>query len=321
VARGWPRCTGRVACARRPGIRRRSGPNGVRIDVAHAKENHVRERSFAALAAGGFHRIAYTEWGEADNPRVLVCVHGLTRNGRDFDDLARAMADRYRVICPDVAGRGRSEWLADKSQYAYPTYCADMAALIARSGAESVDWVGTSMGGLIGMMLAAQPNAPIARMVLNDVGSLIPKASLERIGTYVGTDPVFDGRADLEAHIRKVNAAFGPLTDAQWAHLAHYSARVDEAGKTRFRYDPAIALPFKTGPLSDVDLEPVWKAVRCPVLILRGAQSDLLLADTARRMRDGRPGVELVEFPGVGHAPALMDADQIDTVRRFLLQP
>lgn len=291
----------------------------VGVRVGSFEEIPLRERSLSALAVGGFHRIAYTEWGDADNPRVLICVHGLTRNGRDFDDLAREMADRYRVICPDVAGRGRSEWLSDKSQYAYPTYCADMAALIARSGADSVDWVGTSMGGLIGMMLASQPHAPIGRMVLNDVGSLIPKASLERIGTYVGTDPAFDGLADLEAHIRKVNAAFGPLTDAQWRHLAQYSARVDEAGKTRFRYDPDIALPFKTGPLSDVDLTPIWNAVRCPVLILRGAESDLLLADTAREMRDSRPGVELVEIPGVGHAPALMDAVQIETVRRFLL--
>lgn len=278
----------------------------------------MRQRSFAALSPAGFHRVAYTEWGEPDNPRVLVCVHGLTRNGRDFDDLARAMSDSYRVVCPDVVGRGLSEWLTDKSHYAYPQYCADMAALVARTGAETVDWVGTSMGGLIGMMLAAQRGTPIRRMVMNDVGSFIPRASLERIAIYVGTDPRFGSLAELEAHLRKINASFGPLTDAQWHHLAEHSAVVDADGSVRFRYDPGIALPFKSGPLSDVDLTPVWNAVRCPVLIVRGGDSDLLLADTARTMAASRAGVELVEFAGVGHAPALMDAAQIAAVGDFL---
>jgi len=281
----------------------------------------MRQRYFPALGQGGFHRVAYTEWGDPDNPRVLVCVHGLTRNGRDFDDLARALSDTWRVLCPDVAGRGESEWLADKAQYAYPTYCADMASLIARSGADTVDWVGTSMGGLIGMMLAAQHATPIRRMVLNDVGSFVPRASLERIAKYVGTDPQFAGVSELEAHLRVINGSFGPLTDEQWGHLAEHSARTAADGSVRFKYDPGIALPFKAGPLADVDLTAVWSTVRCPVLIVRGCESDLLLEETAKKMVSSRDGVKLVEFPGIGHAPALMDAAQIRAVSEFLRAP
>ncbi|HEX7951527.1 MAG TPA: alpha/beta fold hydrolase, partial [Burkholderiales bacterium] len=158
----------------------------------------MRERSLPCLSPHGFHRLAYYEWGDPDNSRVVICVHGLTRNGRDFDTIAAALAADYRVLCPDVAGRGKSEWLAHKEDYAYPVYCADMAALIARSGAQTVDWIGTSMGGLIGMFLAAQPNSPIRRLVMNDVGPFIPKASLERISTYVGKPVSYDSFEALE---------------------------------------------------------------------------------------------------------------------------
>jgi pimeloyl-ACP methyl ester carboxylesterase len=154
----------------------------------------MKQKELRCLGLHGFHRVAYTEWGAADNPRLIVCVHGLTRNSRDFDDLAQALAGDCRVLCPDVAGRGRSEWLRHKQDYGYPQYLSDMAALIARSGAEQVDWVGTSMGGLIGMMLAAQPGTPIRRLVINDVGPLIPKAALERLAAYVGKAPRFDRR-------------------------------------------------------------------------------------------------------------------------------
>ena len=278
----------------------------------------MQHRTLPALGPHGFHRIAYTEWGEPDRRDVLVCVHGLTRNGRDFDDLARALEDRWRVLCPDVAGRGQSEWLARKEDYSYPVYLGDMAQVIARSGAESVDWVGTSMGGIIGMMLAATPGSPIRRLVLNDVGSTIPRASLERIGQYVGRDPRFESLAALTDYIRQVAAPFGRLTDAQWEHLARHSAANDPDGTWRLSYDPAIALPFKAAPIQDVDLTPVWNAVRCPVLILRGVDSDLLLPETARAMVAGRANARLVEVPGCGHAPALMDPWQIEVIREFL---
>jgi pimeloyl-ACP methyl ester carboxylesterase len=276
------------------------------------------ERSLSCLSPHGFHRVTYYEWGDADNPRVVICVHGLTRNGRDFDDLAKALSADYRVLCPDVPGRGKSEWLTHKEDYTYPVYCADMAALIARSGAQSVDWVGTSMGGLIGMLLAAQPNSPIRKLVMNDVGPFIPKASLERLATYVGKPVSYDSFEAFEQYIRTISASFGPLTDAQWRHLAETTATKREDGRWGTNYDPAIALPF-TGAIADVVLWPFWDQVRAPTLLLRGKESDLLLAETARDMATRGPKAKLVEFDGTGHAPMLMAADQINVVRQFLL--
>lgn len=277
----------------------------------------MRDLSLSCLSLHGFHRVNYYEWGDPANSKVAICVHGLTRNGRDFDDIARALSTEYRVLCPDVPGRGKSEWLANKGDYAYPVYCADMAALIARSGAQSVDWIGTSMGGLIGMLLAAQPNSPIRRLVMNDVGPFIPKASLERLSTYVGKPVSYDSFEALEQYIRVVSATFGPLTDAQWRHLTETSARRKDDGRWGTNYDPAISLPF-SGPIADVVLWSFWDQVRCPTLVLRGKDSDLLLSETAREMTTRGPKAKLVEFPGIGHAPMLMEQSQIAVVREFL---
>ncbi len=274
---------------------------------------------YLGLGPHGFHRLHYTQWGDPDNPRVLLCVHGLTRNSRDFDYLAAALADRYRVLCPDVVGRGQSQWLPVKNDYGYPQYCADMAALIARCGAESVDWVGTSMGGLIGIMLAAQPQNPIRRLVVNDVGPFIPKVALERIAAYVGLPVSFGDLDELEGYLRVVAATFGPLTDDQWRHLAEHGARSLEAGGYALAYDPGIAEAFKGVELTDVDLWPVWEAIRCPVLALRGAESDLLTAEDFQAMQERGPKTRGVEFAGVGHAPALMAAEQIATIRDWLV--
>jgi pimeloyl-ACP methyl ester carboxylesterase len=260
----------------------------------------------------------YTEWGEADNPRVLLCVHGLTRNGRDFDEFARAMAKDYRVLCPDMVGRGRSEWLAHKGDYGYPLYCSDMAALIARSGAQTVDWVGKSMGGIIGMQVAAQANSPVRRLVINDVGPFIPKTALGRLKQFVGKDPRFASLDEAERYIRMVSEPFGALTDPQWRHLTQTSVQPRGDGAFGLVYDPAIAQAF-AGPAVDVDLWVYWDLVRCPTLALRGADSDLLLHETALEMTRRGPKAKLVEFPDVGHAPMLMSADQIEVVREFLL--
>jgi pimeloyl-ACP methyl ester carboxylesterase len=276
--------------------------------------------SLRALDQKGFHRLAYAEWGDPRNPRALVCVHGLTRNGRDFDPLAQTLAADYLIACPDVAGRGRSDWLAVKSDYGYPQYAADMAALIARLGVEEIDWVGTSMGGLIGMMLAAMPNTPIRRMVLNDVGPFIPRAALERIGSYVGADPHFADQAAADAYIRETAAPFGRLSDAEWHHLTIHSIREDPAGGWRLRYDPAIAEPFRIPEIKDVDLWPIWDAIRCPVLVLRGLNSDLLLPETMAEMTKRGPKARAVEFPGCGHAPALMAPEQIAVIRDYLAE-
>lgn len=276
------------------------------------------EKSCQGLSATGFHRIAYREWGSGQ--RTVVCVHGLTRNGRDFDMLAADLADRLnaRVICPDVVGRGRSGRLANPDHYGYPQYLADMAVLLARLDVEQVDWVGTSMGGLIGMMLAAQPNSPLRRLVINDVGPFVPKVALERIGDYVGLDPVFPDLAAVEAYMRSHYAGFGALTDAQWRHMAETSADAQADGRYRLAYDPGIARIFKTSAIGDVDLWPLWSLIRQPTLVVRGAKSDLLLADTAERMTQEGPRARLYLVPDAGHAPALMADDQIAAVRDFL---
>ena len=269
------------------------------------------------LSPAGFHRMAYVQWParqDANAPPV-ICAHGLTRNGRDFDRLAQALSAERRVVSPDVVGRGKSDWLANADGYGYPQYCADMTALIARLDTGQVDWVGTSMGGLIGMMLAAQPNTPIRRLVLNDVGSLVPVASMRRIAGYVGKDPVFDDLAGLETYLRATHATFGAIDDAGWRHLAEHGHRRSPDGKFRVAYDPAIAHAVNRALAKDIDLSAIWARVNCPVLVLRGAESDLLLPETARQMS---AKAEVVEIPAVGHAPSLMVAGQIEIVRSWL---
>jgi pimeloyl-ACP methyl ester carboxylesterase len=272
------------------------------------------------LGPHGFHCTRYWEWGDPANPNVVICVHGLTRNGRDFDTLAQALAPHFRVLCPDVVGRGRSDWLSHKQDYGYPLYLSDLTALIARTGVDSVLWVGTSMGGLIGMMLAAQPGNPIRKLVVNDVGPLVPRTALERLAQYVGKAPRCDNLAQFEAYLRTVFAPFGPLTDAQWQHLATTSVQRNDDGTFSPAYDPGIAAAF-SGELKDVVLWPLWDAIVCPTLVLRGAQSDLLLRETAVQMTQRGPKAKLKEFDGIGHAPALMSVDQIEVLRDFLLAP
>jgi len=279
----------------------------------------IREHSVLSLGAHGFHRLAYTEWGDPENARVTICVHGLTRNGRDFDALATALATEYRLACPDLPGRGRSHWLVVPADYKLPTYLADLVTLIARLGVDEVDWIGTSLGGILGIMLAAQPNSPIRKLVVNDVGAFVRKATLDRIKGYVGNDPHFATLEAVETYLREVYAPFGALTDAQWRHLAHHGSRADAAhGGWRLHYDPDLAIPFKESFESDVDLWPLWERITCPVLILRGADSDVLPLDIAEKMLTCGPAAELIEFPGCGHAPALMDARQIEVVREWL---
>ena len=279
-----------------------------------------RTHSVLGLSTEGFHRIHYNEWGDAYNDNVLICVHGLTRNGRDFDALADALAGEYRVICPDVVGRGQSDWLQDKNNYGYPQYLSDMNALIARCGAAQVDWLGTSMGGLIGMLIAAQSNSPIRNLVINDVGPFIPKAALERIAAYVGQPIKFSSLQQMQDYVRMIAASFGPLTDEQWQHLTIHSARQLASGEYAFAYDPGIAEPFRQAPIGDVDLWAIWDQINCPTLLLRGCESDVLRAEDAQAMTQRGPKAERVDFDGIGHAPALMDEEQIATVRGWLLK-
>lgn len=264
------------------------------------------------------YRMSYTVFGNDNADRTILCVHGLTRNGRDFDRLAAILASDARVVCPDVVGRGQSDWLDDPKAYAVPTYAGHMLQLIQHLGAAKVDWIGTSMGGLIGIGIASMEESPIERLVLNDIGPFLPKEALGRIGAYLGLELVFEHLDQLEAHLRQVHAPFGPLSDEQWADLAKFSARTRADGKVVLGYDPKIATPFKVTEAEDIDLWPLWDQISCPTLLVRGAESDLLLKDTALRMTKTGPKAKLVEIEGVGHAPALMDRNQIDMLRAWL---
>jgi pimeloyl-ACP methyl ester carboxylesterase len=280
----------------------------------------ARRRSVQCASSKGLHRISYAEWGDPRNRDVLICVHGLLRSGRDFDELARALCGRFRVVCPDLAGRGDSDRLPDPLLYAVPQYVSDMVTLIARLDAESVNWVGTSLGGLVGMVLAAQAGTPVKRLVLNDVGPRIARAALRRIGDYIGKAPTFSSLDEADRYLRVISAPFGPHSDAQWRFLTENWVRQQADGTWRAHYDPRIADAYNADK-SDQDLElwPIYDAVRCPTLVLRGEHSDLLLRDTAGEMTRRGPKAKLVEIRGVGHAPTLLHADQIAVVRDFLL--
>jgi len=279
--------------------------------------NERREGHLQSLSPHGFHRVVYYDWGDPANDRVVVCVHGVGRNGRDFDALAEALLPTHRVIAVDMPGRGKSDWLADPNDYVFPTYLTTLTALLARSGAERVGWVGTSMGGLLGMTIAAQPGSPISRLVVNDVGPAIEPAALERIRGYFGLDPTFASYDEIVRYIRTVSAPFGPLTDAQWDHMTRTNVRERPDGRWGLAYDPGIAVPFRTT-AAPPNLWGLWDAIRCPTLVLRGAQSDLLSAGTAAQMAVRGPKPAIVEFEGVGHAPALLSVEQIAPVVRFL---
>ena len=283
---------------------------------------NFRLKRVQCISLSGLHQMSYTEWGAADNPRVLICVHGLTRNCRDFDALAEAMSAEYRVICPDVVGRGLSAHLRDPNGYGIAQYVADMVTLIARLDVEKVDWVGTSMGGLIGMALAAQEGSPIARLLINDVGPLITVDSLNRIAEYVGTDPTWGSVDEALAYIRLISAPFGDLTDAQWQHLTDTSIVRRDDGRWGFRYDPNIATPFKAAFVDqDINLWPLYGMIKCPTLVVRGEQSDLLTKETWQQMGEFGPKAQLVELPNVGHAPMFLSEEQIVVARDFLLNP
>ena len=281
-------------------------------------------KTVQCISPAGLHTMAYKEWGDARNPNVLVCVHGVTRVSDDFDRMARELSDTYRVICPDVVGRGRSGRLANPQFYTVPQYVSDMVTLLARADAEIVDWFGTSMGGLIGMALASLPGNPIRRLVLNDIGPSINGAALARIGDYIGQDVRFDSFEEAAQYIRTISASFGHHSDEEWHKLARDVLRQNEDGKWVRHYDLALAVPFKltTPEAASAAEQMLWAAydaITCPTLLVRGAQSDLLLPEVAQEMTRRGPQARLVEFPEVGHAPTFMHAPQIEVARQFLL--
>ncbi|WP_420225161.1 alpha/beta fold hydrolase [Pigmentiphaga litoralis] len=322
--------------------------------VPHAFEE-PRLAYVTCLSPAGLHRMAYWEWGDPDNPAVLICVHGLTRSGRDFDRLARRLSSRYRVVCPDIVGRGQSDWLSDPAYYVIPQYVSDMLPLLAALGGRTVHWFGTSLGGLIGMSLASLAGTPITRLVLNDVGPRLAPDALMRIGQYVGKAGDFPSREAGLDYLSVVSAAFGPHTPEAWRELNEYilvpadaaQGRTQRGNPTslvaaipagtpaatpasqeappawRLHYDPAIAVAFKpmAPPVAMAAEMMLWKAfdaIHCPTLIVRGEQSDLLSAATAAEMTTRNPNAQVVEIAGVGHAPTFMSDDQIAIAENFL---
>lgn len=275
------------------------------------------------LHPGGLHRMAYWEWGAADNPDVVVCVHGLTRQGRDFDVLAQALHGRFRVVCPDLPGRGESDWLDSPALYQVPQYVADMVTLLARVRARRLYWVGTSLGGLIGMALAGMKGSPIERLVLNDIGPHLEMTGLLRIAGYLGRTTRFDTPEQAAAQLWEISRDFGPHTDAEWMALTRPMLRPDGA-RWRLHYDPAISQPVTASgaqalAAGEVALWAAYDATTARTLLLRGAQSDLLSRATAQLMTARGPRAAVREFDGVGHAPTLVHADQVAVVTDFLM--
>lgn len=280
-----------------------------------------RTGAILGLSLTGFHEIAYVDWGPVHARVPAICVHGLSRQGRDFDYLAAALAAAgRRVICPDLVGRGQSGRLRDPDEYVLPQYCADMNALIAHSGAEQVDWIGTSLGGLIGIVLAGLPGNPIRRLVVNDIGPFLPWAGLARIGSYVSAMPAdFRDLGEVEAYFRAVLAPFGNLSNEQWGHITRHSVAW-HASRERYVMlcDPQIVRAFRNPWHYSLDLWKYWTSITAPILVIRGVDSDLLPADLAREMVRRNPRTTIVEIEGCGHAPPLMRPDQIGYVSEFL---
>ena len=259
----------------------------------------------------------FLEWGEPENPDVVLCVHGLTRNCRDFDELAQSLSEHYRVICLDVVGRGQSSWLKEPDMYSYPIYLQQIEAVISHLQIKQMHWIGTSMGGILGMLFASKPLSPIRRLVLSDVGPVIPLAAIQYIAAYLKSTPTFTDRSDIERYLRGIHEGFGRLTDQQWRTMAIHSSR-QQKGQWSLHYDPNIAQAFSSI-TQDVDLSPYWQQVHCPTLVLRGAESPLLTEAIALEMKL-RPNVQLQEFANVGHAPMMMSTDQIQMVQTFLTE-
>ena len=282
--------------------------------------------------------IRYYEWTGPPNAPTVICCHGLTGNGRNFDFLARTLCKDLNVICPDMPGRGESTWLKNVLSYNFSVYAETGLALLDhlenRGLKAPVDWVGISMGGLIGMMLAARSQSLIRRLVLDDVGPFIYKGAAERMRGYVGVDPTFTSLKELENYLRVIHKAFGPVTDEQWHYIAMHSAYRRSANEIKLNYDPAIGLPFRALDIvsskympfwlkfwvPDFDCWPLYDQVTAETLVLRGAVSDVLRREDALEMTRRGPKAKLVEFEGIGHVPILMSKCQIEVVSDFLLK-
>ncbi len=266
----------------------------------------------------GTHRMVYHEWGDPNNPHVLICVHGLTRNGRDFDFLATALQQKYRVLAPDLIGRGQSDWLKDPALYTIEQYVADLLGWLHQLGLKKVDWLGASLGGILGMLIATRPDSPIQRLLLDDIGPIIKKESVAKLSSEVKANPVFPSLTDLKDFLKQLYAKTGEMQPYHWDHLlAHDHIALPNGGYTR-AYDPQLFLSFIPMQNNDIEFWPVFKAIRAPIFLLHGKESAVLTADICDEMKQYQPTMVVKDLPNITHAPSLMDEKHIGMVVNWL---
>ena len=283
---------------------------------AYSKHYHL------GLGFHGFHRINYLEWGDTkkfNTQETLLCVHGITRNAHDFDFLASKLCTKYRIVCPDVVGRGDSDHLDSADGYNYLQYNADMNTLIARLGVTEVNWIGTSMGGIIGMVLASVPQSPIRRLIINDIGPEVSRDALVGISDYIGRQEDFGSQKEIETYLRSIYSEFAPMSNADWEHMARYSSRRTKQGTWRLKIDNRVGDAFRDSiSYFNVDMWDVWEQITCPVLVLRGKNSSFLTEEIAAKMLTCGPEAQLVEFDETGHTPTLRNDEQVDIISDWL---
>lgn len=278
----------------------------------------MKTKHILAPNKGGKHRIVYQDWGDENNPKVLICVHGLTRNSRDFDYLAHELSSEYRVIAPDIVGRGQSDWLTDSSMYTMEQYASDMVSLITSLKLKEVDWLGTSLGGLIGMTLASQPNTPIKRLILNDIGPVIKKEAIAYLATALSETPHFQSLDDLRGFLKEAYVTMGHMDPHHWEHMVTYDHRITSEGKITRNFDPKITRWVTSMTNSDVAMWELFESIQCPILIIHGQESVILTSEICQEMLKRNPHASLITLPGVGHTPSLMPKAQIQVVEDWL---
>ncbi|MFA3919432.1 alpha/beta fold hydrolase [Ruegeria hyattellae] len=288
------------------------------IDTTQKSACTPKTGKVRCISRTGFHEIAYRDWGSSRSKSNIVCVHGLTRNNRDFDNLAQRLSHLHRVVCPDLVGRGESDWLNDPTDYNLFQYNIDLTVLLARMNIDDHTWIGSSLGGLMGISLAGIERSPIKRLIVNDIGPNVPFSAISRVTNYAGVVTEFETLKKVEHHLRSILAPFGPMTDRDWAKMARTSSF--KSGSTYLlRSDPEIMQNFRRyWMFSHFSLWKQWERIKCPVLILRGTESDFLPNSLLDRMLDRQSRAEAIEFDGVGHTPTLNAAEQIDPICEWL---
>ncbi len=290
---------------------------GALLQPLQVMKHELHQDFFWTLTPQGFNKIAYVDWGDPNNPEALICVHGLTRNSRDFDYLAGVLQNRYRVVCPDLLGRGESDYLGNAAFYNFSQYMKYMVILLARLGTQKVHWLGTSLGGIIGMMLAAQPNSPIKSLILNDVGMIIPSMTLQRLETYARDDHSFLNFHEAKTYFQTVLSPLGIKDPEAWDHITQFGIKRNEKGAFSLAYDPVLGqMTSETSP--SLHLDAYWQAIKCPILVIRGEESDFLLPEILTKMLYFQPQAKVVTIPHCGHAPSLMAPEQIQVVEEWL---